>query len=146
MKAGKDAVGLDHSPIPADTTAEVTMTPIEAIPGHTTGIIDDITGELHNAHTQVLIQIILTVTLHITDHLHKEALQLTLEITVDHAFNQPTNPPRKPCTNLHKHSRRLQAKIYTKRNPRVTIHDPQMDCYSSEDHSSDSEEDSDLLN
>ena len=98
MKTGIDAVGLGHSPI---LTAEVTMTPTEAIPAHTTGITDNITGVLHDAHTQVHIHIILTMTLHITDHLHTEALQLTLDIEADHTLNQPTNPPRKPCTNLH---------------------------------------------
>ena len=101
MKTDIDAVDLDHSPIPADTTAEVAMTPTEAILGHTTGITDDITVVLLDSHTQVLIHIILAMTLHITDHLHTEALQLTLEIAADHALDQPTNPPRKLCTNLH---------------------------------------------
>ena len=90
-----------HNPILADITAKVTMTPTEAIPGHTTGITDNITGVVCNAHTQALIPIVLTAALHITDHLHIEALQLTPEITADHALNQPTNPPRKPCTSLH---------------------------------------------
>ena len=101
MKTGIDAVGLAKNLIPTGTTAEVNMTPTEAVPGHTTGITDDITGVLHVAHTQVLIHIILTMTLHIADHLPTEALQLTPEITADHILNQPTNAPRKPCTNLH---------------------------------------------
>ena len=101
MKIGIDAVGLDHNPISTDTTAEVALTPTEAIPGHITGIAEDITGVLHDAHTQVLIHIILAMTPHITDHLHTEALQLTLEIAADYTHNQPANPPRKPCTNLH---------------------------------------------
>ena len=100
MKTGTDAVGLDHNPIIADTTAKVTMTPTEAVPGHTTGTTDDITGVVHNAHTQVLIHIFLTVTLHTTDHLHIGALQFPPETTVDHALDQPTNHLRKAHTNL----------------------------------------------
>ena len=43
-------------------------------------------------------------------------------------------------------SRRSQGKAHTKRNSRVTIDDQQMDLYSSDDNSSDSEEDLDHLN
>ena len=70
MKAGTNAVGLDHSPIIADTAAKVTMIPTEAIPGHTTGTTDDIIGVVHDAHIQVLVHIVLTTTLHTIDHLH----------------------------------------------------------------------------
>ena len=38
-----DAVGLDHNPILADTTAEAALTPTETVPGHTTGAVDAIT-------------------------------------------------------------------------------------------------------
>ena len=100
MKTGRDAVGLDHSPIIADTTPKVTMIPTEAILGHTTGTTDDIMGVVHDAHIQVLIHIILTVTLHTADHLHIGALQLTLETAADHALDPPTNQLRKACTNL----------------------------------------------
>ena len=41
MKTGTDAVGLDHNPIIADTTAKVTMPVTEAVPGHTTGTTDN---------------------------------------------------------------------------------------------------------
>ena len=101
MKTGTDTVGLDHIPILTDITAKVTMTPTEAIPGHTTRITDAITGVVHHAHTQMLIHIILTITLHIADHLDIETLQLTLEITADHALNQHTNSPGKACTIYH---------------------------------------------
>ena len=77
------------------------MTPTEAIPGHTTGKTDDITGVVHSIHTQPLTHIVLTMTLHIIDHLHIEALQLTPEITADHVFIQCTKPPSKAHTNLH---------------------------------------------
>ena len=53
------------------------MTPTEAIPGNTTGITDDITGVVHNTHTQPLTHITLAMTLCIADHLHIGALQLT---------------------------------------------------------------------
>ena len=46
MKSDTDPVGLGHNPILTDTTAEVAMTPSEAIPGHTTGTADAITGVL----------------------------------------------------------------------------------------------------
>ena len=52
MKTGTDAVALDHNPILADTTAKVTMTLTEAIPGHITRTTGDITGVLHDTHTQ----------------------------------------------------------------------------------------------
>ena len=101
MKTGTDVVSLDLNPILTDITAKVAITPTEAIPGHTTGIIDDITGVVHDAHTQALTHIVLTMTLHIADHQHIEALQLTPEIAADHTLNQPTNLPRKLHVTLH---------------------------------------------
>ena len=82
MKTGTNAVGLDHNHIIKGTTAKVTITPTEAILGHTIRTADDITGVIHNAYTQTLIYTILAVTLHIEGHLH--------EITADHTLNQPT--------------------------------------------------------
>ena len=146
MKKGTDEVGLDLSPIIIDTTAKVTMIPKQAIPGHTTGTTDDVIGVVHDAHIQVLIHIILTMTLHTTDHLHIGALQLTPETTADHTLNQPYKPAKKTSHQSSSQSRRPQCRAHTKRNLRVTIDDPQMDFYSSDDNSSDSEEDSDHLN
>ena len=103
------------------------MTPTEAIPGHTTGTTNNITGVVHNAHTQVLIHIILAMTLHIADYLHIGALQLTPETAADHALNQPTNQLRKVCTNLCHNPEDHKGKAHTKRNSGVTIDDPQMD-------------------
>ena len=113
MRTGRDVVGLDLNPILTNITAKVAITPMEGIPGHTTGIIDDITGVVHNAHTQPLTHIILTMTLQITDHLCKEAFQLTPGIAADYTLDQPTNPSRKPHTNLP------QGKAHTKRNSRA---------------------------
>ena len=57
MNANTDTVGLDHNPIFADTTVEATVTPPEAIPGHTTDTTDAITGVLPGTHTQMPIHI-----------------------------------------------------------------------------------------
>ena len=69
-KTGIDAVGLDHNPILADTTAKVATALTVAILGHTTWTTEDITGVVHDAHTQVLTHIILTTTLHTKEYLH----------------------------------------------------------------------------
>ena len=76
-KTGIDTIGLYYNPILTDTTAKVTMTPTEAVPGHITGTTEDITGVVHNAHTQVFIHIVLAVTPNTADHLHTGAHQLT---------------------------------------------------------------------
>ena len=101
MKTGTDAADPDHNHIIKDITAKITITTAEADPGHTIGTTDDITGVIHDAHTQVLIHTILTMTLHIEDYLHTEAHQPTQETAADHALNQPTNQLRKPCINTH---------------------------------------------
>ena len=145
MKTGTDVIGLDHNLIITDTAAKVAMTLTEAIPSQITGTTENITGVIHDTHTQVLMHIILTMTVHTTNHLHTGAHQLTQEITADHALSQPTGQLRKPHTNLHQGPEEHKVR-HTKRNSRVTIDDPQRDFYSSDDHSSVSEEDSDHLN
>ena len=72
-----------------------------AILCHTIGTTDDITGVIHNAHTQVLIYTILNATLHIKDHLHTGAHQRTQETAAAHILNQPTNQVRKPHIKHH---------------------------------------------
>ena len=59
------------------------MTPTEAIPGHTTGTADTITGVLPGTHAQMPIHITLVMTPHIGDHPHTEAFQLTLGTAAD---------------------------------------------------------------
>ena len=76
-----DMVGPDHNPILINTSATVTMIPTEAAPGHTIGIADNITGILHDAHTQMLISTILE------GHLLTEAHQLTHEIAADNVLS-----------------------------------------------------------
>ena len=100
MKTGTDIVGPDHNPIIADNAAKVAITLTEAIPSQITGTTEDITGIIHNAHTQVFIHIILVVTLHTTDHLPTGAHQLTQETAAVHTVNQPINQLRKAHTNL----------------------------------------------
>ena len=90
-KTGTDAVGLDHNPIIADTTAPVNMTSAEAVPGQITETTENITGVVYDTHTQVLIHIILAMTLHTADHLHTGGHQLTPETAADHNLNQSTN-------------------------------------------------------
>ena len=50
------------------------MTPTGAVLCPSTGITDDITGVLHDTHTQTLMHVILVMTLQIADHLPTEAL------------------------------------------------------------------------
>ena len=146
MKEDSDAVDLDHNLILTGNISEATMTPTETIPAHVTGTVNAITGVLPNTHTSMPILIIPAKTPHIEDHPHTEALQLTLETAVDHDPTQHTNQPGRPHTKIH-HNPGPPMVIHTlKRNFTVTIVDPQMDFYSSDDHSSDAEEDSDHLN
>ena len=101
QKTGTDAVGPDQNHIIEDNMTKVTVTPTEAVPGHTTETTADITEVIQNAHTQALIHIIPTMTLHTADHLHTGAHQLPQEITADHTLNQPAGQLRKPHNNLH---------------------------------------------
>ena len=54
MKTGTNAVDPDHNHIIKDNTTNITITPTEAVLGHSIGTVDDITGVLHDAHTQYL--------------------------------------------------------------------------------------------
>ena len=145
MKTGTDETDLDHNHIIKDTTAKVTITPTEAVLGHTIGTTGDITGVVHANHTQTLIHTILTMTPHIEGHLHTGAHQLIHTIAVDHALHQHTGQIKTLHQNSS-HSRRSHSNTHTKRNSRVTIDDTQKDFHSSDENSSSSEEDSDQLN
>ena len=101
MKTGTNAVDPDHIHIMEDTTSKVTITPTEAVLGHTIGTADDITRGIHDAHTQTIIYTVLAMKLHIEGHLHTGAHQLTHEITADHALDQPTGQLRKPHIRIH---------------------------------------------
>ena len=82
---------------------------------------------------------------HIGDHPCTEAVQLTLGTPADHNLNQHINQPRRPPTKIH-HNPENPTVLHTLRNSRVTTDDPQIGFYSSDDHTSDLEEDSDHLN
>ena len=97
-KTGNGKVIPDQNHIFTDTTAQVIMIHIEAIPDHNIGIIITIPGVAHNAqvhHTRV-IAIDPTVTHHTdytADHLHTEAHHhTTLDTKVAHIHIHPTNP------------------------------------------------------
>ena len=146
MKTDTNAVDPDHNHIIKDNAAKVTITPTEAILGHTIGTTADITGVVHADHAQTLIHTILTMTPHIKGHLPTGAHQLTHKIAADHALDQHTAQLRKPHIRIHHIPEDPKVTTHTKRNSRVTIDDPQTDFYSSDDNSSSSEEDSDHLN
>ena len=55
-------------------------------------------------------------------------------------------PSKKTIHKSSSHPSRTPDNLHDKRNPRVMIDDPQMDFYSSDDNSSDSEHDQDHLN
>ena len=145
MKANTDAVGPDHYPILRDTIAEAAMTP-DTVPGHITGTVATITEVLPSAHTPMPIHVALTKTPHIGDHLCTGSSSAYSRDCSRSQFQSAYKPARK---TLHQHSsqsRKSHCNTYTKQNSRVTINDPQLDFYSSDDQSSDSEEDSDHLN
>ena len=143
---GKVVPGHNHIFInPRD---QVIMIHIEAIPDHDIGIIATITGVAHNAqvpHTRV-IAIDPTMTHHInhtTDHSCTEAHHHTNpETKVTHIHVHPTNP-QDEVTIGHTHT---PVDHDTNHITRVKIEDPHTDYYSSDDHSSDSGEETDHLN
>ena len=120
------------------------MNHTEDVPIHIIETLDITTGVLHDTPTPVII--IATVTPIIADHLHTGAHQPTLRIRADHIPVQCTNQVSKLHINLQCVPADLLDKLHHKRSPRFIIDDPQMDFYSSEDNSSDSEDDWDHLN
>ena len=101
MKTGTNTVDPDHHHIIKDTTAKVTIIPTETILGHTIGTVDDSTGVICNAHTQIHISTALFKTLHIEGHLCTGSHQLTHKIAADHVLDQPTDQIRKPHIRIH---------------------------------------------
>ena len=140
-----DTVDQDHSPMLADIAVTVTIIHTEDVPGHIIETIDIAARVLHDASTPVII--VPTVTPYITDNLHTGAHQLTLGIRADWSHCcSAYKPPKQALHKSSMHSSRPQEGLHHKRYSRVMIDDPQMDFYSSEDNSSDSEDDSDHLN
>ena len=95
MQKGTGKVIPGHSHVSTDTTAQVNMIPIEAIPDHDIGIITATTEVAHDApvpHTGV-IAIDSTMTHHIdhtADHPCTEAHHTTPEIESTHIHIHPT--------------------------------------------------------
>ena len=121
------------------------MTPIEAIPGHTTGTTDDITGVVCDAHTQPLTHHSCHDTPHHRSSSHRSSSTYSRDCSRSHS-QSAYKPAKKGSHQSLSQFRRPLGKAHTERNSRVTIDDPQMDFYSSDDHPSDSEEDSHHLN
>ena len=99
MKTCTSTLHPDHSHIIKDTAAKVTITPTDAILGHSIGTPDNITGVLHDP--QMLISTILTTTLHIECHLHTGTHQLPHVIVANHSLSQPTGQLQKPDIRIH---------------------------------------------
>ena len=146
MKRGTGKVDPDHNLSFADITAQVIMIHTEAIQGHNSGINTATTVAAHDTHTPptevTAINLAMTYHInHITDHPHKEVPQLTTpEITVDHAHNHPTTLQGRT------HTDQVPISADHEKDPGVKIKDPHTDYYSSDEHSSDSEEESNHLN
>ena len=97
MRTGTGKVIPCHSHISTETTAQVVIIHIEAIPDHNIGIIATTTGVAHDVqipHTEVIaINPALTHQIdHTADHLCTEAHHATPEIEATHVHVHPTNP------------------------------------------------------
>ena len=131
MKTETGEVDPDHNLIFENNAAQIVTIPTEATQGHNTRIDVATTGAAHDAHAPPIEATAISLALthhinHITDHPYIEVLQ-----------------------DLHRsssHSSRPQGKPHLKKNQRVKIDDPHMDYYGSDDHSSDSGEESNDLN
>ena len=151
MKTGTGEVVPDHNLIFTDITAQVIMVHAEAAPGHNIGIITATPGVVHDANIPCIeITVINPAMVHhtglITDCACIEVPQLTtLEIIVDHVHIHPTNPQGEICI-CHIHTPADHKAKHHKKNQRVKIGDPTKDYYSSDDHSSNSGEETDYLN
>ena len=153
MKTGKGKVIPDHNLIFTDITVQVITIHTEATQGHNIGIITATTGAAHDGHAPPIevTSINPTATHHIDNIADDPCIEVlwvtTPEITVDHTHDHPTNLQDE--MDVHRsssHSSRSWGKPHLKKNPRVKSKDPHMDFYSSDEHSSDSGEDSNHLN
>ena len=86
---------------------------------------------------------------HDTPHWRSSSHRSSSAYSQDHSRSHSQSayrPAKKTPHQNPSHSRRSYGNTHNKRSPRVTIDDPQMHFYSSEDNSSDFEGDSDHLN
>ena len=115
-----------------DIEVTVMIIHAEVVPNH---IIDATTEALHDTITPALI--ITTVTCHTGDLHHVEAYQSTPEIAAGPSYKPSKNTSSKSSSS----SSRATIKPQDKKQKRVTIDNPQLDYYTSDDTSSDSEDD-----
>ena len=143
-RTGTDTVDQGHSPIPTDIAVTVTMVPTDYIPGHIIETIDTIIGALHDSpHFSTY------CSCHDTLHYRSSSYWSSSASSQDHSKSCSHSAYKPSKTTLHKslsHPSRTPSNSQDKRNPRVMIDDPQMDFYSSDDNSNDSDDDQDHLN
>ena len=84
-------------------------------------------------------------TPHCRSSSHRSSSAYSRDHSSSHSWSA-YKPPKKKSHQSSSQPERPQGETHSKRNSRVTIDDPQMNFYSSDYHSSDSEEDSDHLN
>ena len=119
-----------------DTKVTVTIVHVEVIPNH---ITDALTEALPN--TFIPAPILTAVTHHTGNLHHTEAYQLTPEITAGPEHTHHTNLVRNTTSKSSSRSSRMTVKPHDKQQKRVTIDNVQLDFYSSDDTSSDSDDD-----
>ena len=86
------------------------------------------------------------LTEHIADHLTTEALKVIKpKMIVGHTHEHPIGLQGMNCTGQAHNPSRTRAKTTPQENMRVKIKDPHTDYYSSDNHSSDSGEQSNPL-
>ena len=141
LHIGTEEVDLDHNHTTEGTTAKVAITPSEHILGHTTETTGDLTEVVHINSITTLLHMALTTTSHFEDPPLIEAQLSIHEITANHALSQPIGQLRKPHIRIDPIPED-HTEIHTIRRIQES---PQMDIYSSDDISSDSNEDSDYL-
>ena len=130
------------NPNHTDIEVIITTTPTEAVPGHITGRADTTIGVLHDTITPALT--VITVTHHTTDHPHTGVLWHIQETTADSDHDLHIDQVRKHSTKLHLNITEFQQNLKIEGIPRVMIDDPQIDFYSS-DYNSRNSDDGDNL-
>ena len=138
-----------HSPTTEDITAWVFTIHIEAALDHNTEIDAATTEVAHDNLTQPAGDTAtdLTVT-HYTGHIEDHP-RITALWVIDHSrsHSQPSyQSSRHESYRSESYSSRMRRRPHPKKNTKVKIEDLHTDYYSSHDHSSDSGEESDLLN
>ena len=152
MKIKTGEANPDDSHTTKDTTAWVTAVHIETTLDHNTGIDTATTEAAHNDHIQPTEDTAteLTMTHHtsyIADHPHITALQVIDPKICSRSHSWPCyQSSRHDSCRSDSYTSRTRRRPHPKKNMKVKIEDLHTNYYSSNDHSSDSEEESDPLN